>query len=792
MARVTIYDKSGAMKRDMANNQVVGSMRYVGQTMKARYVEFKISAPAPIDWKIGDYVDYGGDTLWGISDFRFRLFSLPQVQKVAESETYGGAFVYDSVQFYDAGKIMELAPWTDLRITNDNLVFYSNREGLSTFENVDGIRLRIQACLNSYCELLPSTDPYYGYQFEVSLNTSPSPTLGGEDAAAYMALVTEARQFSFSDGQSCFDALNEIGNVWPQIGWSYTDNFSRKKVTIAIGNLNFVGNATRIYRFDPIAGSYEYPVMMRHDGIVTIKRYATNLNDFLTVLVPYGSDRNVITRYYNKRYVYNGDGVLNGQSDDIPNLMLPISEWGTTVGKWDWSSSAESARALPDPRKTEISDPAIVAKYGTIKKVVRFDNDETGDIYPSLAGVTIQNLWDAMPSSAPYYPDANVYTGSERVDEVITGSVVGDNGIISVDGESINVSQTINYSSASNSSSISANSNHTYTKQMTINNIADWTANGLRVTTRDFNIIWSKNAQLVPTNVTLRLSFISPSPSTVVGSINYDLSDRIRNYVDEQGMEWSSVSLDNVYYAGVQDYVSRAAFAYLTFAVRIENHSSLAINATVKYPQGTLTITNTNDLAPTTEIDIPQIGFDVKEQLSDNDGYGTINMKTGDCAGRSFKIIGATHYVGQGADDLWTLKIQRETDASTGMVYPNSTYRIASGDKYVITDIQMPELYIGQAEQRLLTAAQKYYSQHSFLRYLYDLDVDSKWFYAGGSRAHPIVDAGFYIPIIDNDLTEGETKYVLVDTVTISENENNIPTIKITLRERLSLPSTQI
>ena len=45
-----------------------------------------------------------------------------------------------------------------------------------------------------------------------------------------------------------------------------------------------------------------------------------------------------------------------------------------------------------------------------------------------------------------------------------------------------------------------------------------------------------------------------------------------------------------------------------------------------------------------------------------------------------------------------------------------------------------------------------------------------------------------YMQIADSDLIGESAEYVLIDTVTITENDSNIPTFKVTLREKLYLP----
>ena len=176
-----------------------------------------------------------------------------------------------------------------------------------------------------------------------------------------------------------------------------------------------------------------------------------------------------------------------------------------------------------------------------------------------------------------------------------------------------------------------------------------------------------------------------------------------------------------------------------------------------------------------------QLGFDIKDFAAGANGIGTLNMKSGKCAGRDFNITDCQY---DATHDRWRLTLDRLEDSSVGMVFPNISYPIEAGDRFVLTDILMPEVYIIVAGKRLLAKARVYYDQHSKLKYLYDLEIDSKWMHDEGLTLRP----GMYMRIADTDLIGDSDEYVLIDTITITENESNIPTFKVTLREKLYLP----
>ena len=81
MARFGIISKDGKEIR------YEGKPRYIGTYLKPSYIEFsEIASPAPIEWQVGDYVDYPR------TGMRYRLYSIPQATKNARKGSHGRAF----------------------------------------------------------------------------------------------------------------------------------------------------------------------------------------------------------------------------------------------------------------------------------------------------------------------------------------------------------------------------------------------------------------------------------------------------------------------------------------------------------------------------------------------------------------------------------------------------------------------------------------------------------------------------------------------------------------------------
>lgn len=359
MAKFTIYSKDGATVRH------TGEPQYSGSYMGVDYVEFRsVSSPTPIDWQIGDYVDYYR------TGKRYKLYSLPMPKKVARKGDYGASLEYSNVQLHGATKELEIAPFRDL-VPKDNKIHFSTRPEVSTYEDVYGIARRIQECMD---DIFPDR-----WRIEVY----------DTDDADMLALFGETKEYSVSNG-SCLDALSHIYETWKNVGWIHTYDSASEVDVITIGRAN-------VRDAENTSDAFVYGI---GKGLTSIKKASANEGEFATRLYVYGSERNIQTRYY------NGQNILNKDSVDIRNLMLPIEKWGKTDG-------------LPDARKAYLqADDAIVEKYGLIPRTIYFDGNKNEEIYPSIKDLTMAQVRQAMINAgqgdSEYLPGNHDY----RIDEI--------------------------------------------------------------------------------------------------------------------------------------------------------------------------------------------------------------------------------------------------------------------------------------------------------------------------------------------------------------------------------------
>ena len=100
------------------------------------------------------------------------------------------------------------------------------------------------------------------------------------------------------------------------------------------------------------------------------------------------------------------------------------------------------------------------------------------------------------------------------------------------------------------------------------------------------------------------------------------------------------------------------------------------------------------DIPPFT-ITLKDIGFDINDYLTSE--TATISMKNGMCGGRDFEITKC-----EKKGNKYILTCNRIYDEGLKLYFPYKDYNIRGGDKFVLLYIDMPDVYIQAASQRLL------------------------------------------------------------------------------------------
>ncbi|HRS68458.1 MAG TPA: hypothetical protein P5564_07600, partial [Paludibacteraceae bacterium] len=184
---------------------------------------------------------------------------------------------------------------------------------------------------------------------------------------------------------------------------------------------------------------------------------------------------------------------------------------------------------------------------------------------------------------------------------------------------------------------------------------------------------------------------------------------------------------------------------------------------------------------PSFKITLKDIGFDINDYLSAN--TATISMKNGLCGGREFEILSC---VKEG--NKYILTCNRVLDEGIGLYFPYAPMNIKAGDKFVLLNIEMPDVYIEAASQRLLAAGQEYLSKNDYVRYTYEVNI-SPVYMARNPILHDTIVEGDYLQFADTDL--GIAGSVIIDNLRIKEGDEIIPTYKVTLTEEKQVGTIQ-
>ena len=744
MSKFTIYSPNGTAL-------YTGTPSFTGQYMKPGMLEFReIAFPSTLELTAGCYVDY---TRTG---FRYRIYIVPQVKKQARSLSYGGAFVYQGVQLYDASKMLEYCPFRDL-VKGDNRIHFSTQPSISTFEGVDGLARRFEACLRD--------------QYDVNGVQSWAVRIATDsENPDQHELMLDPREFTVS-GLNLLECLEKVYEIWPEVGWIYKVENGIDTIVIGGGGIN------------ANEGTYAYG---KGNGLTSLTRTVANADEMANRIYAYGGSRNMLPRWYNNQDIKDADSV------DIQNLMIPVADWGTTDVEGD---------ELPDAAKAYVEDAESIEKIGLRPVTVYFDGKgEYPAIYPSIRDVTIGMVRAAMESTDRYYPSTTIYSNPDaRVDRLLSAPSSFDSGLSATDGKSAIATDYYDFSA---SGSGDAPATLEYLQKLNLYPFL------IRDIERDESGELSVVVNVMPTgSVTTALGYVG-----IIISV-YSVEENVETLIQSSETKMIAPSSGSVW--TLTDASIRVSNRNFPANANLRVKANIVLGKSIPNAGGEFSYSFTGSSSSkvsryrskTFTVKLRQIGFDIGEQAAIGNGK-TIAMRSGKCQGRSFSI-NAVQY--NETDDSWSLECWRTEDESLSQWFPNTDYPVVADDEFVLLDIAMPELYVSMAENKLLQAAEDLLTDTATERWQYVPEIDAKYM-VENSR---MIRAGEYLALIDSDLIEGTgggtiqyfrtssgdyfltsngdrillsgsggVARALVDTIVINEGEATIPTYKVTLRDR--------
>ena len=249
------------------------------------------------------------------------------------------------------------------------------------------------------------------------------------------------------------------------------------------------------------------------------------------------------------------------------------------------------------------------------------------------------------------------------------------------------------------------------------------------------------------------------------GSVFFDGSNDLPDiYPSLDGM--TATQLIN---AGVSVSLDEGDNGNLDEVVSISNEDGTPITDDGLFEEGTI---------PPFKLTIKDVGFDINNYLSEE--KATISLKTGMNGGREFEIVSC---VKEG--NKYVLICNRVEDV--GRFFPYASMNIKAGDKFVLLNIEMPEVYIKAASQRLLTAGQEYLSKNDYVRYTYEVNISPVYMAKNPLLKESIVE-GDYLMFADTDL--GINGSIIIDNLNIKEGDG-LSTYEVTLTEEKQVGTLQ-
>lgn len=179
------------------------------------------------------------------------------------------------------------------------------------------------------------------------------------------------------------------------------------------------------------------------------------------------------------------------------------------------------------------------------------------------------------------------------------------------------------------------------------------------------------------------------------------------------------------------------------------------------------------DNIPPFVLTLKDIGFDLNDYLTGE--TATISMKDGMCGGREFEVTKC-----EKKGNKYVLTCNRVYDDGLKLYFPYKYYNIKAGDKFVLLNIDMPEVYITAASQRLLKVGKEYLEKNDYVRYTYEVKIDEIYM-ALHPQLYNVLKEGDLMLFTEADFNIDGS--IIIDSLRINEGEGLVPTYEVTLAD---------
>ena len=312
MKRWTIYSKDG-QPRYTTHVELDESGEVVWQDtfelhdewMAECFLTLTIKNPEPIDFCVGDYIDYRGE--------RYSINYDPSVIKKARSGSYSEGFTYDNIKFVSVQDEIVRCDFIDI-VLSDNNVHYTSLPVFPFYcETVDDLLDRIQACLEELYPgkwILISPDNVRNRQRGLCVNRA------SEFISAYNKYIGENTNFKYektgvpltANNITCWDAMKFVHD-------EFGLNFIVRGRCVIVGTVGVF--TSKKFRYGKGNGLYE------------IERIGDPEQQIVTRLKSYGNETNLPERYYatlNLQVFANVEEIRNVYSyEETPGIDFTLN-----------------------------------------------------------------------------------------------------------------------------------------------------------------------------------------------------------------------------------------------------------------------------------------------------------------------------------------------------------------------------------------------------------------------------------------------------------------------------------
>lgn len=820
-----------------------------------QYVSFNLESEVPVNFTIGDYCIYRGQYF-----YLNNLPTTEQkggVRKSGDSFKYDTVRFDSDSEKLGRIIILDITPTTGDYVAAKG----TNFTGSSQFQlfcaetkvTVNGkTRILTPVCYlaNILKANLDRAFPNDGWQVHVNLTST-------EAKCGKVQLVTHTDDKALSfNGTTAAQALAEVNNTFD------LDYFIKGRDIYIGYTLSAITASDTSVKEDTANDTFFYFGYGKgyadadHQGkaLFDIKRNANANQNVITRLRALGSTRNMPYRYYNKKY--------NLPQDLFPtNLQLPDTFEAPDVKAANSTTRKKLYPFLRDVKGNtndsyiDKNDDALSSSEGLREGRAMWDGSDSKleEIYPTIKDGTYRDLRVAEQKDSEGYTEKSTaktdpngkhsfinYLDDERVDEVLAPGKMSDTTVI----DDANVGDGIDEDPAASSRGI-VDIPYGYEEQ------AYLVKTSTSIVSINNNLLWSKELGTIPDQYageyTLSPNFLNEfvlgakiTASKADASYTVNISYQIVVYATPR-----SGGSEKQIYAFTSDRVGLTASDKFTetpiAAIPKEGEKIIlteacsvrvVFNVYAEFAAGQFTggdslsyfVGRKSDAADTAttfsaqfrwgpvdksaeylntpfHIIIKDMGFDLKAQFNGKDSP-CVEMQDGYCAGRKFKIgdsVQKVIYKENGKNYIgYQLSLSRDSDTSIHKYYPSDTNPLRKGDHYILTGIQMPDVYVRMAETRLLIAATQYLADNDETKYTYEPSLDNIYLARNYDRCKKDGDvtksvywnlyAGLKFPFRGLPETGNDDETlpfinITIESITIKEEDGFTPKVEMTLNE---------